>query len=207
VQPAGAPGSATPAPPAGAKPSTYHNDFTDADVRFMTDMIAHHGQATMIAGWAPSHGASEGVQTMAQRIVVGQHDEIELMKNWLRDNGQPVPAEDSTHGAHAMAGMGGMSGTGHGGMDHSMMPGMLTPEELAKLDQARGTEFDRLFLTDMTKHHQGALVMVDRLFGTNGAGQNETVFRLASDIYADQSTEIDRMQKMLATLPSVGSRP
>jgi uncharacterized protein (DUF305 family) len=211
VAPAGAHGSSPPStaasPPAGAKPSTYHNDFSDADVRFMTDMIAHHGQATMIAGWAPTHGASEAVQTMAQRIVVGQHDEIELMKNWLRDNGQPVPAEDSTHGMHGMAGMAGM---GHGGMDHSMMPGMLSPEELARLDQARATEFDRLFLTYMTKHHQGALVMVDRLFGTNGAGQNETVFRLASDIYADQSTEIDRMQKMLATLPSApaqGSKP
>jgi uncharacterized protein (DUF305 family) len=87
------------------------------------------------------------------------------------------------------------------------MPGMLTPEQLAQLDQARGTQFDRLFLTFMTQHHQGALTMVDRLFGTNGAGQNETVFRLASDIYADQSTEIDRMQKMLATLPPQGSRP
>jgi uncharacterized protein (DUF305 family) len=199
--PSPAPGAAA---PAGAKPSTFHNDFSDADVRFMTDMIAHHSQATRIAGWAPSHGASPAVQTMAERIVVGQHDEVELMQRWLQDNGQPVPGQDTTQGTHGMAGMAGMS---HAGMDHASMPGMLTDEELARLDKARGAEFDRLFLTYMTKHHQGALVMVDRLFGTNGAGQNETVFRLASDIYADQSTEIDRMQKMLATLPPQGSRP
>jgi uncharacterized protein (DUF305 family) len=88
------------------------------------------------------------------------------------------------------------------GVAHEMlMPGMLTAEELAQLDKSRGTEFDRLFLTFMIGHHEGALVMVDKLFGSNGGAQDETVFRLASDVYADQTTEIDRMQKMLAALP------
>jgi uncharacterized protein (DUF305 family) len=199
--PAAQPAAHGTTPPAGAKPSTYHNDFSPADVAFMTDMIAHHGQATMIAAWAPTHGASDAVRTMAERIVVGQNDEIALMQNWLRDNGQPVPAHD-TSAAHAM-----MPGMDHAGMDHAMMPGMLTAAQLATLDSARGPAFDRLFLTDMIHHHQGALAMVDKLFGTNGAGQNETVFRLASDIYADQSTEIDRMTKMLAAQPLQGSRP
>jgi uncharacterized protein (DUF305 family) len=81
-----------------------------------------------------------------------------------------------------------------------MMPGMLSAEQLAQLDRARGPEFDRLFLRFMIQHHQGAVTMVDQLFGSQGAGEEETVFRIASDIYADQTTEIDRMQKMLAAL-------
>jgi uncharacterized protein (DUF305 family) len=87
------------------------------------------------------------------------------------------------------------------------MPGMLSPEQLVQLDEARGPAFDRLFLTFMIQHHQGALVMVDRLFGTNGAAQDEVVFRMASDVYADQSTEIERMQRMLAALPPEGENP
>ena len=83
-----------------------------------------------------------------------------------------------------------------------LMPGMLTDEQLAQLDAARGMAFDRLFLTLMIQHHEGAVTMVDELFGSPGAGQDEVVFRFASDVYADQTTEIDRMQKMLAALPS-----
>jgi len=93
------------------------------------------------------------------------------------------------------------------GMEHDMlMPGMLNDEELARLDKARGSEFDRLFLNAMIRHHQGAITMVDELFATAGAGQDETVFRFASDVYADQTTEIERMQKMLATIPGSPGR-
>lgn len=88
-----------------------------------------------------------------------------------------------------------------------LMPGMLTDEELAQLDKARGSEFDRLFLTAMIRHHQGAITMVDQLFGTSGAGQDEVVFRFASDVYADQTTEIERMQKMLAATPGAARTP
>jgi len=92
------------------------------------------------------------------------------------------------------------------GMDHgNSMPGMLTQEQLAQLDAARGPEFDRLFLTFMIQHHKGAIVMVDKLFATQGAGEEERSFRFASDVYADQTTEIDRMEKMLAALPPAGS--
>jgi uncharacterized protein (DUF305 family) len=86
-----------------------------------------------------------------------------------------------------------------GGMQHDMlMPGMLSAEELAQLDKARGKEFDRLFLTFMIKHHEGALKMVDDLFNAPGALQDEDIYTLASDIHADQTAEIERMQKMLA---------
>ncbi|MDZ4864231.1 MAG: DUF305 domain-containing protein [Gemmatimonadota bacterium] len=182
---------------ASAQDAGQHPFYTAADVAFMTGMISHHAQAVLIAGWAPSHGASPSLRALCERIVVGQQDEITLMKRWLRDRREPVPDGDASHGMMP-------------GMDHAMMPmmaGMLTAEQLVQLDQARGPEFDRMFLTFMIQHHQGAIVMVDQLFGSKGAGEEERVFRFASDVYADQTTEIDRMQKMLAALPSEGRSP
>lgn len=168
-----------------------------ADVHFMSGMIPHHAQAVLIAGWAPTHGARTDVRLLCERIVVGQRDEIALMQTWLRDHNQTVPDANATRMKMTM-----------GGMEHDMlMPGMLTDEELAQLDKARGPEFDRLFLTAMIRHHQGAITMVDQLFGSSGAGQDEVVFRFASDVYADQTTEIERMQKMLAATPGVTRAP
>lgn len=176
------------APPLSAVRTIPH---TAADVHFMTGMIPHHAQAVLIAGWASSRATRLDVRVLAQRMVVAQKDEIELMRTWLRSRGEPVPAADATH-----------MRMNHNGMVHDMlMPGMLNDEELARLDAAQGIEFDRLFLTYMIKHHEGAVLMVDELFDSPGAGQEETVFRLASDIYADQTTEIDRMHSILATLP------
>ncbi len=167
--------------------------YSDADVDFMAGMIPHHAQAVVMAGWAPSHGARKDVAILCERIVVGQRDEIALMQDWLRDRGQTVP--DATSTRHKMK----MNGVEH----EMLMPGMLTDEEMAALDRARGPEFDRLFLIGMIKHHQGAIDMVDVLFKAYGAAQDETVFKFASDVYADQSIEIDRMTEMLAG----GSRP
>jgi uncharacterized protein (DUF305 family) len=162
--------------------------YNEADVHFMSGMIPHHAQAVLIAGWAASHGARQDVRILCERIVVGQRDEIAMMQTWLGDRGEPVPEATATHMKMKM-----------NGMEHDMlMPGMLTDAELAALDKARGPEFDRMFLIAMIKHHQGAISMVDELFASYGAAQEETIFRFASDVYADQTTEIDRMQKMLA---------
>lgn len=177
--------------------ATGRYPFTAADVDFMSGMIPHHAQAVLIAGWAPSHGARSDVRRLSERIVVAQKDEIALMQTWLRDRNQPVVAADATHLRMKMD-----------GVEHDMlMPGMLTPEELAQLDRARGPEFDRLFLMAMIKHHEGAISMVDQLFASEGAGQDEVVFRFASDVYADQTTEIERMHKMLAAQPAGGRNP
>ena len=185
--------TASPAP-APVQIGPEHLPPSPADVQFMGDMIGHHSQAIRISRWAPSHGASAAVQRLAERIVVGQQDEIDLMQRWLRTHDLPVVEPDTA--SHA----------GHGAMDHSAhMPGMLSPEELERLDRARGAEFDRLFLTYMIRHHQGALTMVEQLFGSQGAAQNDAVFRLASDVYAEQSTEIGRMQLMLDALPAEGA--
>ncbi len=180
---AGAPAQGLHATPPGLGRLPY----TDADVDFMAGMIPHHAQAVVMAGWAPSHGARADVAVLCERIVVAQRDEIAMMQTWLGDRGQFVP--DATSTRHRMK---------MNGVEHDMlMPGMLTDEEMAALDRARGPEFDRLFLVGMIKHHQGAIDMVDVLFKAYGAAQDETVFRFASDVYADQSTEIDRMNKML----------
>jgi uncharacterized protein (DUF305 family) len=88
-----------------------------------------------------------------------------------------------------------------GAAEHEMlMPGMLTDAQMKQLDQARGPEFDRLFLRFMIQHHRGAVTMVKQLFDTYGAGQDQTIFKVASDVNTDQNTEIARMEKMLLTL-------
>ena len=163
--------------------------FSVPDVEFMSGMIPHHAQAVLIAGWAASHGARKDVAILCERIVVGQRDEIQFMQTWLSDRGQPVPEATATHHKMKMA----------NGMVHDMlMPGMLTEQELAALDKARGPEFDRLFLQAMIKHHEGALTMVDVLMKSYGAAQDDDVYRFVSDVYADQTTEIEVMKHMLA---------
>ena len=162
--------------------------YTEADVRFMSGMILHHAQAVLIAGWAPTHGASSALRTLCERIVVAQQDEIAFMQRWLRQRDKPVPDADASHDMMP-------------GMDHSnLMPGMLTAEQLTELDGARGAEFDRLFLTYMIQHHEGAIAMVEQLFGAYGAAQDDDIFKLAADVNVDQITEIDRMRAMLAAL-------
>jgi uncharacterized protein (DUF305 family) len=161
-------------------PATAGPGFTVADVRFMQHMIGHHAQALRMAAMVPSHGASEGVVRLARKIDISQRDEIAMMKRWLAERRQAVP--DDTH-SHAM-----------------MMPGMLSAEQLAQLDAARGREFDRLFLTFMTRHHEGALQMVKELFRNPGAGQEPDLFRFVTDVDADQRDEILVMERLLHAL-------
>ncbi len=171
--------------PAGAAVAAFKPN--GADVNFMAGMIPHHAQAVLIAGWAPSHGASPGVQRLCERIVVAQRDEIALMQNWLREKGQEVPAANATRMRMTM-----------NGMTHDMlMPGMLTDEELKALDASHGKDFDRGFLSAMIRHHQGAISMVDDLESAPGSRQDEVVFRFSQDVYADQTTEIRVMKQML----------
>lgn len=169
--------------------------FTEADVRFMQGMIAHHAQAIVMARWAPTHGARADVQRLAARIEVSQRDEIALMQTWLRDRKQVVPDPMADAGAmgHDMS-----SHAGHAMPAATLHPGMLTAAELAQLDSARGPAFDRLFLTLMIKHHQGAITMVHQLMAAPGAAQDVIVFQFASEVESDQMVEIERMTQMLA---------
>jgi len=169
-----------------------------ADVRFMQGMIGHHAQAIVMAGLVASRTEREDMKTLAERIEVAQRDEIATMSQWLAAHGQTVPKPD----AHAMAGhsMPDMPGMAHDSVP--MMPGMATPAQMDSLRAASGAAFDRLFLTYMIRHHEGALKMVADLFASRGAGQDSDVFRLASDVDVDQRAEIARMRQLLAALPA-----
>ena len=175
---------------ARARADSSRIPYTAADVHFMSGMISHHAQAIAMARMAYTHGASSSVKTLAARVINAQADEIVIMQQWLADRQQPVPEPDPA----------GMK-MNMGGMSHVMlMPGMLSEAQMKQLSAARGKEFDRLFLTLMIQHHSGAVQMVQELFATHASGQNEIVFKFASDVNTDQTTEIARMEKMLEAL-------
>ncbi len=176
-----------PAPtPAAAADTATRKGYTAADVKFMQGMIGHHRQALVMSALVPTRTARRDFALMAERITLSQESEIAQMQRWLKQRGEAVPAED----AHVHAAM------GHG----EMMPGMLSEAELTQLKNARGVEFERLFLQLMIKHHEGALLMVKQLFGTPGSGQEPELFILAADVDADQNAEIKRMRTMLSQL-------
>jgi uncharacterized protein (DUF305 family) len=178
---------------AQAHADSIRHPYTAADVKFMQGMIGHHGQAIVMAGWAPTHDASPSLQTLASRIINSQQDEIATMQHWLADRRQTVP---DPHAPMTMM----MNGV----QQEMLMPGMLTKDQMAQLDHAKGDEFDRLFLTFMIQHHRGAVSMVHDLFESQGAAQDELVFKFASDVNVDQTTEIARMERMLA-IETLGS--
>jgi uncharacterized protein (DUF305 family) len=162
--------------------------YTAADIRFMSTMIHHHAQAIVMAKMASTHGASESVQRLCQRIINAQTDEIAMMTRWLQDRNQPVPEPNPAGETMQM-----------GGTTHTMlMPGMLTEEQMKQLEAARGPEFDRLFLTFMIQHHRGAVTMVQELVSNRGAANDETVFKVRRDVNVDQTTEINRIARDVA---------
>jgi uncharacterized protein (DUF305 family) len=182
----GGPGAQA-APDPKPRPDLVAFSYNQADVDFMQGMIPHHAQAVKMCTMAPTHAGKREVKLMCERMLISQRDEIKLMRVWLIDRGEYVPPPDATHHKMKM-----------GTMVHDMlMPGMLSDEEMAQLDKARGDAWDRMFLTAMIKHHQGALKMVEDLFAAPGAAQGDDMYAFASDIFADQTAEIERMEKML----------
>ena len=161
-----------------------------ADVEFMQGMIMHHAQAVEMTELIASHTENKDLLGLGARIRSSQMDEIGFMKRWLATHGEPLtmPMEHSQ-----MANMPGMDHTAH----TMLMPGMLTPEQMDALRKARGATFDRLFLTGMIQHHQGALTMVHDLFNTTGAGQDADIFDFATDADNVQRAEIRIMQGIL----------
>ena len=167
-----------------------------ADVAFMQGMITHHAQAIVMTALIPSRTTRREIQLIGERISVSQKDEITLMRRWLEAHNEKGP-DVSEHAQHA-----GMNMVGD-----SLMPGMLTADEMSQLAAAKGDTFDRLFLRGMIRHHGGALTMVARLFASQGATQDAEIFRFASDVDADQRAEIARMQQLLDQLSTDARRP
>ena len=182
VQP-GAPGQGGHLVTAAASADLSRVQATAADVKFMQGMIHHHEQALDMTDLLATRTQSEDMKKLALRISLSQADEIKMMRRWLEVRGQEVPDEHARHLP-----------------DAPMMPGMLTPEDMQRLAAVKGSDFDRLFLAGMIKHHAGALTMVQELFATPGAGQDSDIFAFASDVDADQRMEIDRMGAMLGEL-------
>jgi uncharacterized protein (DUF305 family) len=183
VQP-GAPGS----PSRKLPPSTtgVAPQRSPADIEFMQGMIMHHGQAVEMTALIPSHTENKEIRSLGARIGLSQADEMKFMKRWLQARGEPV--------SMAMPGMPDMDISGH---PMQAMPGMLTAKQMDELRHAKGAEFDRLFLTGMIQHHNGALVMVKQLFDTPGAGQDAELFDFATDADNTQRAEIVIMQNIL----------
>jgi uncharacterized protein (DUF305 family) len=177
--------------------------YTASDVRFMQGMIGHHAQALAMTALITGRSNRQDIRALGQRIEVSQKDEIAMMQQWLKDRHQQVPAPGVQHDHDAAAShsmnMPGMA------MSDTLMPGMLTTEQLAELGKAHGQAFDKLFLKDMIRHHEGALVMVASLLGTNGSGQEPEVFGFASEVDTDQRAEIARMNALLDTLSPPGA--
>jgi len=183
VQP-GAPGKPTKSLPSDTKATLPPR--SKADVEFMQGMIMHHAQAVEMTALIASHTENKDLRTLGARISSSQSDEIKFMKRWLATRGEPLTM--------SMAGMPGMDAS-DGAM--ALMPGMLSAQQMEALRNAKGAEFDRLFLAGMIQHHNGALTMVKDLFDTAGAGQDAELFNFATDADNTQRAEIKIMQSML----------
>jgi uncharacterized protein (DUF305 family) len=192
VQP-GAPGEPTKRLPADSHATLP--PISRADVEFMQGMIMHHSQAVEMTALIPSHSESKDVRALGAKISSSQADEIRMMQRWLAARGQATSMS-----MPAGAGMPGMPGMDMSGHAMALMPGMLSPEQMVALRNARGPEFDRLFLSGMIQHHGGALVMVKELFNSAGAGQDAEIFDFATDVDNSQRAEIKIMQKLLEEL-------
>jgi uncharacterized protein (DUF305 family) len=182
IQP-GAPGQEGRVVSAAASTDLSQVQFTPADVTFMQGMIGHHQQALEMVVLIADRTSRDDMKLLGRRIELSQVDEIQMMQEWLKARSQALP---DPHAHHQ-----------HGA---TLMPGMLTMEEMSTLQAAKGVEFDRLFLEGMIKHHGGALTMVRDLFATPRAGQDGDIFAFASDVEADQQMEMDRMGSMLREL-------
>lgn len=198
---------------------------SQADVRFMQDMIMHHGQAVEMTELLKTRSKNADVRELGSKIDVSQTDEMRYMKQWLADRGVPLDnMSGMTHAAMDHSSMAGMDHSHMAGMDHAtmsesmgprtagtaaagssaadpmdvaMMPGMLTPRQMQALRDSTGDKFDYLFLTGMMQHHSGALLMVKQLFSNPGAGQDPVLFDFANDVDNTQQAEIDIMKSIL----------
>jgi uncharacterized protein (DUF305 family) len=184
--PPGAPSKTLPSSTRGSLPPR-----SPADVEFMQGMIMHHEQAVEMTAMISSHTQNKDLRTLGARISSSQSDEIKFMKRWLAARGESVPNPMPEMSDKDMPGM---------DMPHqtmTLMPGMLTPEQMEALRKAKGADFDHLFLAGMIQHHNGALTMVKDLFDTAGAGQDAEIFNFATDADNTQRAEIKIMQSML----------
>lgn len=191
----GAPGAGSRTITAAEAVALSRSTFTADDVAFMQHMIVHHGQAVEMVELLRAQGADASVQRLGRRIAMSQEAEMDLMRGWLAERGQPLDMPGMDHSAHA-------AHAGHAApaSDVPLMPGMLSPARMRALAAARGPAFDRLFLEGMIRHHQGAIDMVETLMTRPDAAQDTLLSDFVNAVVADQSAEILRMQSLLSDL-------
>ena len=192
VQP-GAPGKPSKTLPSSTRATLPQ--ASQADAEFMQGMIMHHSQAVEMTALIPSHTENKELRSLGARISSSQSDEIKFMQRWLATRGEPLSMAMPEMPDAKMSDMD--KPADHSSHSIALMPGMLTPEQMDALRKAKGAEFDRLFLTGMIQHHNGALIMVKDLFDTPGAGQDAELFNFATDVDTGQRAEIRIMQSML----------
>ncbi|MCH2651618.1 MAG: DUF305 domain-containing protein [Gammaproteobacteria bacterium] len=169
------------------------SSYTAADVEFLQGMIVHHYQAFLMSEMAPSRTNNQTILDLAGRIDASQIDEIDFMENWLTERGKSIP--DPTLMGHS---------------HHHKMMGMATPEQMNKLEASNSTDFDRLYLNLMIRHHDGAIDMVDRLNEFPGSAYDPQLYEFVTDLENDQAVEIERMNGILISLsddPRAGLKP
>lgn len=209
VQP-GAPGQASRTLSAEEASTLAAASYTPADVVFMQGMIGHHQQAVEMAMLIKDRTNSEEIVALGGRIESSQADEIEFMNGWLEERGEKTIMVGMMDGTMGGMDHSKMDHSKHAMIDHSTITGMATPEQMAELATLEGTDFDRMFLTLMIAHHEGAIDMVDELLGQPGTAADPVLFQFVSDIENDQASEIDKMTELLAGLstdPRVGLTP
>lgn len=198
----GAPGQPTKELPSGTRATLPPRSAKD--VEFMQGMIMHHAQAVEMTALIESRTQNKELRLLGARISKSQSDEIDFMKRWLESRGKSTSMQMPKMSGMKMAGM-NMPDMKMGAMDKPsqpmLMPGMLTPKQMEELKNSKGAEFDRLFLAGMIQHHDGALIMVEDLFNTAGAGQDAELFTFATDVDSGQRAEIKIMETMLSKIP------
>ena len=189
IQP-GAPGQASRVITAEEASDLAALSYSLGDIQFLRGMIPHHSQAKEMSALAEDRTNNTTVLAVAARITLSQDDEISMMQGWLVDQGLDPPAEDVHH---------------QPGFER--MKGMLSDEQMEELAASTGPQFDRLYLEYMIDHHQGALDMVEMLLDQRGSVQDPLLYEFTSDVTSDQTSEIERMDTLLASLnpdPRVG---
>ncbi|MDA0280058.1 MAG: DUF305 domain-containing protein [Proteobacteria bacterium] len=189
IQP-GAPGQASRVITAEEASDLAGISYSLGDIQFLRGMISHHAQAKEMSALAQERTNNTTVLAVAARITLSQDDEISMMQGWLRDQGLDAAAEDVHH---------------QPGFER--MKGMLSDEQMEELAASTGPEFNRLYLEYMIDHHQGALEMVEMLLDQRGSVQDPLLYEFTSDVTSDQTSEIERMDLLLASLnpdPRVG---
>jgi uncharacterized protein (DUF305 family) len=169
-----------------AAPTTSSAPHNAADVTFAQTMIPHHRQALQMAELARTRATNPKVEELAVKIQAEQQPEIQTMTAWLQAWGAPIPDMS-----------GGMGHGSSGGMGHGSMPGMMTDADMGTMKTASGAAFDRMFLTMMIAHHEGAVQMAET---ENAQGQNPGAKALAKRVETTQRAEIAEMQALLKTL-------